>query len=453
LPLRDDSIEPHEAELPPLPERVRRILGLALPIIGAMVSQNLLNLVDTAMVGQLGSPALGAVGFGGMVHWLAGALFFGLGSGVQAIAARRVGEGDRPGAISALQAALSLAACVALPYALLLSTWTEEIFRLLSDDPEVISAGGPYLRVRFFALAFVVMNFSFRGYWNGIGRSTVYLRTIVMIHATNIFLNWVLIYGHLGVTPMGVTGAGLASAIAVTLGSATYFVLTWRHARQTSGERGALPLRNVARLSIPAGLQNLFYSAGFVLFFWVAQRLGTRELAATNVLINLSLVAILPALGFGLAAATLVGQALGARRSREAMRWGWNTVWIAAVAMALLGGLLAGFPRIWLDLLINDPAAEAMAVAPLVLLGLMQPVESVGIVLSQTLIGAGAVRSVMVVSVVMQWGLFLPGGYLVSVRLGGGLIALWIALVVWRALLSLVMALLFSRGRWLQITV
>ncbi|MCA9666698.1 MAG: MATE family efflux transporter, partial [Myxococcales bacterium] len=273
------SSEPTLASATTLRERARTILALALPIIGGMASQNVLNIVDTAMVGQLGSPALGAVGFGGVVHWLAASFFLGMGSGVQAIAARRTGEKDTRGAVASVHGALIVVALLVIPYALLLSTQTDWIYNLLSDDKRVIELGAPYLRVRLYAMCFVVCNYSFRGYWNGIGRSTVYLRTILVIHVVNIFLNWVLIFGNLGFPKLGVTGAGIASAIAVACGTLTYCVLAYRHSRDDGFlTRGATPpgtVRNVLRLSVPAGMQNLFMSAGFVALYRIAQLLGT----------------------------------------------------------------------------------------------------------------------------------------------------------------------------------
>ncbi|MBW2734554.1 MAG: MATE family efflux transporter [Deltaproteobacteria bacterium] len=441
----------------PLGERIRRILRLALPIIAAMASQNIVNLVDTAMVGQLGSAALGAVGMASMVNWLAASFFNGLGAGVQVIVARRMGEGDERGATKALHGALVLVVLVVLPYSLLLATRGTGIFSLLSSDPKVVEQGVPYLQIRLYAAAFVVANFSFRGYWNGTGRPGVYLRTILVIHISNIVLNYLLIYGKGGFPRLGTTGAGIATAVSAGLGTLIHVSLAWRHARaagflRRSGWDGGI-LRNVLRLSAPTGVQMVFLSAGFVAFYRIAELLGTRELAVTNVLINLSMVCVLPAMGFGLAATTLVGQALGAGNPQAASRWGWSTAGIASAAMLMMGLTLAAFPQLWLGLLMNDPEAEALGVAPLVLLGSMQVVDGVGNVLSQTLIGAGAVRAVMGASVLLQWGVFLPLAYVGGVHLGGGLLALWGAMAIYRVLFAGVMAFVFRRGRWKAIKV
>lgn len=439
-------------------ERSRRILALALPIIGGMASQNLLNLVDTVMVGRLGSAALAAVGLGSMVNWLAAAFFMALGSGVQALAARRTGQGEPRGAVDSLHAALVLALVVVLPYSLLLAGQSERLFAWLSADPAVQRLGADYLAIRLTGATFVVANFAFRGFWNGTARSAVYLRTILLIHAVNIGLNALLIYGTLGFPRLGVRGAAYASAIAAAVGTASYVLRAWRLVRaqgflQEVGASARRAWRAVLRLSVPTGVQSTFLSAGFVLFYRFAGQLGTRQLAASNVLIQLAMVCLLPSVGFGLAAATMVGLSLGAGQREQATRWVHSAVAVAMVAMALPALALVALPRLWLGALLNDPAAAALGVLPLVLLGLVQPFDAIGAVLSQALLGAGAVRVVMLLSVALQWGLFLPGAYFWAVVGGHGLTGLWLAFVLWRLLYALAMTAVFRRGRWAEIAI
>ncbi|PIE19413.1 MAG: MATE family efflux transporter [Proteobacteria bacterium] len=437
--------------------RAKRILLLAGPIIGAMLSQNIVNLVDTAMVGQLGSAALGAVGLSSMSHWLAVAFFNGLGAGVQVITARRVGEENPRGAVGALHGALLLILLVVIPFSVTLATQAPALFGLLTSDPRVAELGVPYLQIRLCAGAFVVANVSYRGYWNGIGRSSIYLRTIIVIHTVNVVLNYLFIYGKFGFPELGVTGAGIGSAVAVIVGTLLHTVMAWRHSRRHGFfGRGTLTaglFGNVIRFSAPTGVQMIFMSGGFVLFYRIAELLGTKQLAVTNVLVNLSLVCILPAMAFGLAATTLVGRALGARQPKLAARYGWDTVLLGCAAMLLLGGTLAAAPGVWLGLLMNDPAAEALGILSLILLGLTQPIDGVGMVLSQTLIGAGAVRSVMLASVLLQWVLFLPAVYVFGVHMKGGLLVLWVGMGLYRALFAVVMVVLFRRGAWAKIKV
>jgi MATE family multidrug resistance protein len=444
-------------------DRDRRILTLALPIIGGMVSQNVLNLVDTAMVGSLGDAAIAAVGTGGFANFLAIALVTGLAAGVQAMAARRKGEGRDDETAVPLNGALVLAAIVSIPITIALWFVVPVLFPLLNPDPEVVAGGVPYLRARVLAMIAVGMNFSFRGYWNAVDLSRLYLRTLLVMHACNIFLNWVLIFGHLGMPALGAHGAGIASAIATFVGTAYYFALGRRHATHAGFLHG-LPSREtfatIIRLALPTGLQQLLYAAGFTLLFWIVAQAGlaagrdaTSEVAAANVVINVTLVALLPGLGLGIASASLVGQALGRKDPEDARRWAWDVVRVAAVVMTLLGLPMLLLPDLILSAFLHDPGTLALARGPLRVVGAMIVVDSVGMVLGNSLMGAGATRTVMLVSVCTQWGFFLPLAYVVGVVLGHGLMGVWLMQVVYRALGAAVMAWLWRRGGWAKIDV
>ncbi len=208
--------------------RLRRILTLGLPIIGGMVSQNILNLVDTAMVGTLGDAALAAVGIGGFTLFMCQALILGISTGVQATAARRKGEGDESKAAAVLNTALALVLMIGPVFSLVLFWVIPHLFPLINNDPEVMAAGIPYLGWRIMAITFVGMNFAFRGYWNAMDQSSLYMLTLIVMHACNIFFNWVFIFGNLGAPALGAEGAGLSSAIAMVIGTAVYFYLGFR---------------------------------------------------------------------------------------------------------------------------------------------------------------------------------------------------------------------------------
>jgi putative MATE family efflux protein len=179
-----------------------------------MLSQNVLNLVDTAMVGTLGDAALAGVGLGGFANFLFSAFILGISAGVQAMAARRVGEGRLSETAIPLNGGLLIALVIAVPWSALLITLAWEYFPVLTNDAAVVEQGVPYLRARLFAMFAMGMNFAFRGYWNAVDKSILYMRTLISMHVVNIFLNWVLIFGNLGAPELGAQGAGVASAIA-----------------------------------------------------------------------------------------------------------------------------------------------------------------------------------------------------------------------------------------------
>ena len=437
-------------------ERLRRILLLALPIIGGMVSQNVMNLVDTAMVGTLGDAALAAVGLGGFANFMFMALLLGLAVGVQTTASRRKGEGKLDETAIPLNGGLFIVLCAAPPLSALLFWAVPHIYPYLNGDPEVIAQGVPYLQARVLAMLFMGANFAFRGYWNAVDLPRLYMNTLIAMHACNIFLNWVLIFGNLGAPALGTQGAGIASALSTVVGCSIYIWLGFRHAR-SAGFLQRIPARPTLlalfRLSLPTSIQQLFFSAGFVVTFWIIGQVGTREMAAATVILNLTLVALLPGLGLGLAAATLVGQALGRSNVDDASRWGWDVAKVGMLGLAVLGLPGAIWPELLLSVFIHDPATMEVARFPMRLVGLGMAIEGLGMVMMHALLGAGDTQRVMKVAVLAQWAAFLPLAYLAGPVLGFGLTFIWCMQVGYRATMAGVFTLFWVRGDWARIRV
>ena len=437
-------------------ERMRTILRLALPIIAGMVSQTMLNLVDTAMVGTLGNAAIAAVGVGSFANFLAQAFILGISAGVQAMASRRHGEGSFDRTALPLNGGLVLVVALALPWTVVLYELTPTLFPYLNDDPAVFQLGIPYFRVRLIGMVAVGMNFAFRGYWNGIGKSKLYMRTLLIMHLTNVVLSYVLIFGKLGLPALGVTGAAIGTTSSIFVGTCTYYVLGLRHARGYGFLRG-LPsradLRNIIRISTPSGLQQLFFAGGFTVLFWIIGRVGTAEVAAANVLINVMLFAILPGLGLGLASASLVGQALGRGSADDAQQWAWDVARVGVLFLGVLGLPMVLFPEPILSLFLHDPETRQLAELPLMLVGMGIAIDGVGLVLLNSLMGAGATTIALVVSTVLQWGVFLPAAWLAGPVMGWGLLGIWVAQIGHRILQAGVLAIVWRRGHWAAVDV
>ncbi len=438
------------------PARRHRIIGLALPIVGGMVSQNLLNIVDTAMVGFLGDSALAAVGLGGFVVFMCQALILGISTGVQSTAARKKGEGRVDRAAAILNTALLLVIVVAPLFSMIIIQVAPTLFPYLNSDNSVIEQGVPYLEWRTGAITFVAINFAFRGYWNAMDMSRLYMNTLFVMHACNIFLNYVLIFGKFGAPAYGVAGAGMASAISMVIGSAIYFLLGFRHVAKdvflkflaNRDETTAL-----IKISLPSGLQQLAFAAGMVVMFWIVGLIGTAELAVVNVLITVLLFAILPGLGLGLACTTLVGQALGRKEPEDAYQWAWDVAKVSLVMMTILGIPMWLLPDFVSSIFIHDPETRELARWPMRLVGLTMPIEAIAFTFMHGLLGAGDAKRVMIVGAGNQWLLFLPLAYLFGPVLGHGLLAVWILLGASRTLTASLFVLLWRGRGWQRIVV
>lgn len=436
--------------------RFKTVLTLALPIVGGMVSQNILNLVDTAMVGQVSSTALAAVGIASFANFMAIAIILGLGTGVQTIASRRKGEGKEHETAIPLNGGLFLALVFGAPLTIALYYLAPLGFPYLVDDVAVVADGVPYLQARILGTIAIAMNYSFRGFWNGINMSWVYMRTLVVMHVINIFLNWVLIFGNLGAPALGAEGAGIATTVSIFVGTAFYAVQAW-HLARGHGFLERLPhketIANILKISIPASIQQFFFAAGFMVLFLIIGKIGTAELAAANVLMNVSQTAFLPGLGLGIACASLVGQALGRGDPEDAKAWGWDVVKIGVTGMGILGLPMVFFPTPILAIFLTEPEVIALARPPLILVGLTIWFEAVSMILLSGLQGAGAAKIVAKISVSLQWLLFLPLAYVVGPVLGYGLIGVWAWFITYRFITTLIFAGFWQFGKWQHIKV
>ncbi len=435
--------------------RLGRILVLALPIIGGMVSQNVLNLIDTLMVSRLGEASLAGVGMGGFANFVATAFITGLAAGVQALASRRKGEGRESEMAVPLNGGLLVVLGISVPLSIALILAAPLVFPYLVSDAAVIAVIVPYVQVRLIGMVAIGANYAFRGYWNGVSRPGLYLRTLLVMHSCNVVISYVLIFGKLGMPELGATGAGVGTMISTFIGTGYYFYLGRKYAGAAGFLRGVPPaseLRAMIRLSVPAGIQTLFFAAGLLALFAIIATVGTAEMAAASVLLNITLVAILPGLGLGLAAASLVGQALGRGDVDDASNWAWDVVRVGVVVMGTLGLPMMLAPELILSQFFQGgEAALVLASGPLILVGVTISVDAVGMVLLNALMGAGATRSAMLVSVTTQWGLFIPVAIVVGPVLGYGLLGIWVAQIAYRSLQAAWLMLLWRRRAWARI--
>jgi len=436
--------------------RSKQAFSLSLPILGGMMSQNILNLVDMIMVGVLGSLSLAAVGISSFINFMVVAFFIGLATGVQSIAARRVGEDKIHQAATPLNGTLLFIFITAIPLSIFLVYQAESILDIFSDDAALIKEGTPYLQARMAGMVFIGINFCFRGFWSAIHKNQFYLRTLLIMHAINIFLNYTLIFGNFGAPELGVMGAGLGTTVSLAGGSVMYAVLAWKYCKETGFAQHLPSLKTFAsilKVSIPSGIQQLLFATGFTILYWIVGLVGTLELAAVNVITNVTLVAILPCLAFGISTNTLVSQAIGRGDIDDAYRWGWDIAKLTSLLILFIAIPMLVFTDGILGLFLHEQAVVEIARTPLRLVGLAIALDAIGIVMMHALQGAGATKVTMYISAGAQWLLFLPIAYWIGPVLGYGLTAIWIGQTSYRVAQGLIFVILWQRKNWQHIKI
>lgn len=433
------------------PQRLTRILSIGIPIIGGMLSQSLINLVDAAMVGRLGETALAGVGVGGYTTFITVSMVMGLSAGVQALVARRHGAGD-DNLHDPLTAGLLLSVLVGIPLSVLFILIAPWLISLFNSDAQVLDIAIPYFEWRTAATVAVAMNFVYRGYWSGIGQARIYLHSLLLMHLVNVAVSYVLIFGIGNWQGYGAVGSGIGTSIALFFGAGLYSWLTFqRHVRGRFHWPQRHTLVQVIRLALPNSTQQTLFALGVSVLFWIIGQVGTQEQAIGHILISLALLLILPAVGLGIASTSLVGHALGRNDTADAYRWGWEVVRVAMLMMAILGLPLWLFPQTILGIFTPDQHLIELGSWPLRITGLNIVFEVTAMVLTQALLGAGASHQVMRISLTMQWGVLLPLAYLAGPVAGFGLLGIWLLQGLQRITLSLIYALIWRSRHWARI--
>jgi len=443
----------------PHPVRVRTVIRLAYPVALGMISITLLNVVDTAMLGRLGSVSLAAAGISGVAYFAIVFSIAGIGIGVQTLTARRYGEGELLQCGQVLNAGIMLALLAGVPLVLSSGAIAQILSPLLSQQGDVVSLGAIYMRYRFLGSVFLLLNMVYRGFYNGIGDTKQQLVSAILVTVSNVLLDYALIFGNLGSPKMGVAGAAIASSIATAIGSAYFLFISlmpkyrkvyrlYRHFMQALSR-----VRPIIRLSAPVMGQRLMSNGSFFVFFSIVSRIGTLELAASNIIRSVIGLSIMPAIGIGVAAMTLVGQNLGAKKPDEAEIFAWDAAKLAAYLMAAVGLLFVAFPRVIFMIYTSDPAVIALGRTPLIFLGLTQAFGGISLVLEQSLQGAGNTRYVMLAEVIACVLFYLPVAYLLGIRAHLGITGAWLGELVYWITLSSLMAAKFRTGTWKTIRV
>jgi multidrug resistance protein, MATE family len=263
----------------------------------------------------------------------------------------------------------------------------------------------------------------------------------------------------LGLPRMGLTGAGLSSAISNAIGclffiGATFLPSYRKKYKYYAGFRiRGKVLSQIVRISLPVSFQNILILLGFLVFAAICGVIGTTEQAASQVVITALFMSFLPCFGFGLGAQTLVGQSLGNGQPRMAYRYGMEAARLATYFTIGLGALFVVFPEAVISVITNNAEVTAVAVPILRIAAAAQVIYASGIVLAHALQAAGATVYVMFVEVLTHWVVFLPVCYGMGVALGGGIIGAWLALPVYIAAYSIAIYLKYRSASWLHMRV
>ena len=431
----------------------RAVVLLAIPMVLEMSLESVFAVVDVFFVARLGAHAVTAVGLTESMLAIVYALAMGLSIAVTAVVARRWGEKDRDGAAHAAAQALLLGIAVAVTLGSTGVIFAEDLLRLMGAEPEVIAIGLGYTRIMLGGEATIILLFLLNAAFRGAGDPVIAMRVLWIANAINIVLDPVLILG-LGPFPeLGVTGAAVATTVGRGIGVLIAFralvrpghrlTVTARHWRIDARVIGS-----VLRLARTATLQFLIGTASWIGLVRLLATYGSVAVAGYTIAIRLVIFGILPSWGLSNAAATMVGQALGAKKPDRADR----SVWVASrYNLAFLGTLGAIFvifaPQIvaWFG---SDPAVSQVASRALRIVSLGFPLYAFGMVLTQAFNGAGDTWTPTWLNLVVFWLFEIPLAWLLARTFDLGPDGAFWAITIAFSALAGASALAWRHGRW-----
>ncbi|WP_260738413.1 MATE family efflux transporter [Tunturiibacter lichenicola] len=431
----------------------RSILLLAIPMVLEMVLESLFAVVDVFWVSRLGADAIATVGLTESVLTLVFAVGLGLGMSTTAMVARRIGEKDREGAaISAVQAVF-LGVIVSIALGLPFFVFAPRLLALMGASPSIIASGANYTRIALGGSGVVLMLFLNNAIFRGTGDAAIAMRLLWVSNILNLILDPCLIFG-LGPFPkLGVTGAALATFTGRGIGVLYQFYrlgkgterlqILSRHLRLNSSV-----LWRLIRVSLSGILQFLIGQASWIGLVRIVSLFGAPALAAYTISIRIVIFAILPSWGLSNAAATLVGQNLGAGHLERARNAVWRTgLWNMAF-LGSVGVVFIVFAPSIIGLFTQDPAVAPVAVNCLRIFSCGNIAFAYGMVLLQAFNGAGDTVTPTYVNLFGFWALEIPLAWWLAMHTRMHINGVFISVVVAQSVIVLISLVLFRQGRW-----
>ncbi|HTS83084.1 MAG TPA: MATE family efflux transporter [Myxococcaceae bacterium] len=436
----------------------RAIFVLAVPMVLEMVMESVFAVTDIFFVGRLGAEAQATVGLTETMETMVYALSFGLSIGAMSLVARRMGEKDEEAAARTAVQAIALGLLFGIPLSAAGALLAPLLLRAMGASPWVLEHGVHFTRVMLGANVSVCLLFLINAIFRGAGDAATAMRVLWLANGINIVLGPCLIFGIGPFPRMGVVGAALATSIGRTTGVLyQLYRLTRGDGRLTVRMRHvrleARTLLSVLRLSGAGTLQTVVGMTSWIFLVRIISRFGSEAVAGYTIAIRLILFALLPAFGLANAAATLVGQNLGARKPERAERAAWKAGGVGAVFLGSVGLIFIVAAPAIVGIFSHDPVVVGHAVRGLRIISAGFAFYAYGMTFTQSLNGAGATWAPTWLNGLCFWLFELPLAWVLAVHVRLGTTGAFVACLAAFTLLAVSSGLVFRRGAWKRVQV
>jgi putative MATE family efflux protein len=431
----------------------RSIIMLAIPMVLEMLMESVFAVVDIFWVAHLGADAVATVGLTESMLTLLYALAIGLGLGATAMVARRIGERNPEGAARAAVQAIALGVIISVLVGIIGVLYADKLLALMGGSPWVLEHGASFTKIMFAGNATILLLFLINAIFRGAGDAAIAMRVLWLANSINIVLGPCFIFG-LGPFPeLGVAGA----AVATTIGRGTGVLYAFSKLIRAGGRFDIRKHHLKLEPSIMARLIRLSGTATFQVFIGMASWIGlirtissfgSDALAGYTIGIRVIIFALLPSWGVANAAATMVGQSLGAGKPDRAERAVWRAGFYNMIVLGTVGLGFVLFARQIIGLFTTDPNIVPYGVDCLRIVAYGFLFYAWGMVITQSFNGAGDTWTPTIINLFVFWLWELPLAYVLAISFGLGPRGVFLSIMISFSTLAVVSALMFRRGKW-----
>lgn len=436
----------------------KHILLLALPSVLSFATSTLTGTVNLIMVGHLGALIIAIVGVTNIIMYNAFAIFSGIGHTVNYLVAQNYGAGDMKKGIERTYLALTMSVIFGVFIFLVGLFFSDTILRLTGGSDELVVAGEQYLQIRFYAMAFGIVNFVFHGFLRGVGDTKTSMVLSMISSAIIVFLTYTLTFGALGFPELGLKGAGIAVLVGEIVGllGGAYVFLIRMHPKYNTRSRMKLNMAEAKLIlaeSGKLGIQEFSMSVTMFIFTVFVARLGTHALAANEVSLSVMSLGFMPAFAFGSTATILVGQEIGKNNPLAARRAGTDTAIVGTLFLIILGTVEFIWAGPIANLYTDDPQVFELAAYLITISAYLQIFDGLLNFYAGGLRGIGDTTFLLRVSTILSWFLFVPLAYLFIFVLDWGSLGAWLSLYIFLTAFGLSVLVRFYKTDWLSVQI
>lgn len=430
----------------------RSVMALALPVTVSSLLQRTEGIVAVFLVGGLGAIPIAAVGLGQLLAFIATTLVSGLSVGTNVIVAQLWGARRHRDAGQAARHFLGLSVVVSLflmTAGLLLNRYA---MQLLGAAPDVIALSLPYSTLIFLVIPFTVLLQVLSSILQGTGDTKTPMYAMIVVNLLHICIAYPLIYGRWGMPSLGVQGAAIAVGMAEAVG-VCYLAVRCVPLLHRSAHIRFDFFRTIWQVGAPVSGERIVQQAGILAYTKIVLLYGTVSYAAHQVGLSIESLSFLPGYGFAIAAATMVGQSIGAGKYTRAKLENWEANRLATGIMSLMGIVFFFFPYALLRAFTSDESVIELGTLFLKIVALLQIPLALTMVLAGSLRGAGDTHFIMVATSIGMWVVRVPIALIVGVWLNLGVFYVWLAMIADWTLRMVLMLWRYRSERWRAIQV